>query len=237
MLAVVGSVGITFKEAVLIPYGICGLWIICVVGIGRRQWRSVALLLGSAIVGLFAITAWTASSVGGWASLIQIVTGTPVSLATPYALECCWGPPNLLLQSFWIVSPVAALMSLVGLYALYAASAPQSVSAANQPVIRLIALFGASQIVLAMTMKGWLNLRYLAGTFPSFYLLAGFGFWFLAVTVQNRIKSRDYALTAVVAVAILIASAVGDYTRFQRVFVRGGLPDLSVRMIIDSRQQ
>jgi hypothetical protein len=215
------------------------MWIIWVAGIQRREWRNVLILLGSAAAGLILVTYWIAHDVGGLAPMMQIVFGMPHEVSINiYAMEYCWGPPNLLLQAYWIISPFAAIMSLAG---LYAAGSPMwgrrfRLALPDIQVIRLTALFGVAQILLAMTMKGWLDLRYLGGTFPPFYLIAGLGFWFLVTLSQDWLQARDRRLTAVLAVAIVVAFAVGDYMRFQRMFVRAGINDLSVKLIIDGQK-
>ena len=68
-------------------------------------------------------------------------------------------------------------MSLVG---LYAALTRRRENEANRQIVQLTAFLGVAQILLAMTMKGWLDLRYLGGCFSVFFICSadsGFGFW------------------------------------------------------------
>jgi 4-amino-4-deoxy-L-arabinose transferase-like glycosyltransferase len=228
LFAMVGSLGVLVKESMPVPYGLCALWILFVL-VRRREWLKVLVLLVATAVGMGASLWWLADQVGSLADYVSIVLGIPkVNAANPYALEYASGSPFLMLLAFWIVAPVASLLSVAGLLAVW--------NKREGPLV-FIACFTVAYIGIAMAMPHFLNLRYVGNTFGSVCLLAGLGWWYLISLGMEWLDVADRRAFAVIAVAIVLGGAVADYLRFQRYFVRDETVDLSIKMLMDERGQ
>ena len=228
LFAAVGSLGLLVKESMPVPYGLCALWILWIL-VRRREWIGVAILIGATAIGMGASLWWLANQVGSLADYVAIVMGIPkANAANPYALEYASGPPWLMLQAFWIVAPVACLLSIAGLLA---------VLKKRDGALLFIASFTVAYIGIAMAMPHFLNLRYVGNTFGTFCLLAGLGCWFLISRGWRWLDISDRRPFAVIAIAIVLGGAVADYLRFQRYFVRDETVDLSIKMLLDERGQ
>jgi hypothetical protein len=70
--------------------------------------------------------------------------------------------------------------------------------------------------------------------FGPFYLIAGLGFWYCASLCSNQLKTFDRRVFAGLAVVAVSMFAVADYNRFQRIFVRDELSDLSIKAVLDA---
>jgi 4-amino-4-deoxy-L-arabinose transferase-like glycosyltransferase len=235
LLAVVGSAGIAIKESMPLQYGLCGLWIVFVLVIERREWKNLFTLAAAAIAGLAVVLAWLTNSVGSLSDLLSIMSAVPASNAVnSYSLEYASGPAWLMLEAFWIVSPVAAVLSVAGLYRTFADLRKPS---PQRKLIAFIAAFAVVDLAIGLAMPHFLNLRYYGAIYGPFYLLAGLGFWYLVSTVSNWIESSDRKLISCLAVMILILGAGSDYWRFRRMFVRNATADLSIKMLLDARNR
>ncbi len=227
--AIAGGLGVAVKEATGVPFGLCGIWLLWVLAVERREFRNAAILVGGSVLAVAASVGWLAWSVGGVGEVIGIIAGIPAANATnAYALEYASGAPWLLLQAFWIISPVSALFFAAGVYAGLVG---------KEATARWITLFTVVQIAIAMAIPHWLNLRYVSVAFGCYCLVAGMGFWFFVSLVLDRIKASDRkALAAMLGLAAM-GGAVADYARFERYFVRDGTADLSVKMVLDERNR
>ncbi len=233
LFALAGAAGIAVKEPTGIPFGLCGLWLLWVLAIKRHEFRNVAILIGGSAVALAACGGWLAYSVGSLAELARIVSGRPAANATnAYALGYASGPGYLLLQGFWIVSPVSVLFGLAGGFAAFRARAAFK---SREEQVRWIAIFTLVQIAIPMMIPHWLNLRYVSVAFGCFCLVAGLGFWFAVTLILSRIKMSDRKVLAGMVALAAIAGAIGDYARFERYFVRDQTADLSIRMLLNER--
>jgi 4-amino-4-deoxy-L-arabinose transferase-like glycosyltransferase len=227
--AIAGALGVAVKEAMGVPFGLCGIWLLWVLAVERREFRNAAMLVGGSVVAIAASVGWLAWSVGGLGDVIQIVAGIPGTNAmNTYALEYASGAPYLLLRAFWIISPVSALFFAAG---VYSGLAGQEVTA------RWVTLFTVVQIAMAMAIPHWLNLRYVSVAFGCYCLVAGLGFWFVVSQILNRIEASDRKTLAAMLGLVAIGGAIADYARFERYFVRDGTADLSVKMVLDERNR
>jgi len=228
LFALVGSLGLLVKESMPVPYGLCALWILWIL-VRRREWTKVAILVAATTVGMGASLLWLSDQVGSLADYVGIVMGIPkANAANPYAIEYASGSPFLLLQAFWIVAPVASLLSVAGLLAV--------LKKRERPLV-FLACFTGAYIAIAMAMPHFLNLRYVGNTYGSFCLLAGLGIWYLISQGWAWLDVADRRVFAVIAIAIVLGGAVADYLRFQRYFVRDETVDLSIKMLLDERGQ
>jgi 4-amino-4-deoxy-L-arabinose transferase-like glycosyltransferase len=229
LFAIVGSLSVLVKESMPVPYGLCALWILWVL-VRRREWTNVLILVVATAAGMGASLWWLSAEVGSLADYVGIVMRIPKeNAANPYALEYASGPGYRMLQAFWIVAPVTALLSLVGLFVVV-------LKKREQPLV-FLTYFTVVYIEIAIATPHFLNLRYVGNTYGSFCLLAGLGCWYLISRGWAWLEESDRRPFAVVAIAIVLGGAVGDYLRFRRYFVRDETADLSIKMLLDERGQ
>jgi len=229
LFALVGSASVLVKESMPVPYGLCALWILWVL-VKRREWTGVMILVGATAVGMGTTLWWLSIQVGSLANYSGIVMGIPkVNAANPYALEYASGPPYLLLLAFWIIAPVTSLLSLAGMAAVF-------LKKREGPLV-FMSCFSIAYLAIAMSIPHWINLRYLGNTFGPVCLLAGFGCWWLISAGWKWLEAADRRPFAVVAIAIVLGGAVADYLRFQKFFVWDEMADLSIKMLVDERNQ
>jgi hypothetical protein len=173
---------------------------------------------------------WLAAQVGSLHEYISIVAGIPAAnAANEYALEYASGPPYLLLYAYWIIAPLTSLLAVAGAAAVF-------LRKRESPLI-FITGFSLAYMVLAMSMPHWINLRYLGNTFGPVCLLAGLGAWWIIETGCQWMDTTDRRPFAAVAIAILIGGAAADYIRFRHYFVRDEVVDLSIKWLVDERNQ
>jgi hypothetical protein len=232
LFAALGSIALPTKESTLVAYGGCALWAMWVLLKERRAWRNAAILAACVLAGAAVTILWMAASGVAISDLRAEASGvSAANAANEYAIQYASGPGYLLLESFWVINPTAALLCLAGIWTALAGF--RRPSAERQPFWS--ALFTLAYLALPMVLPHRLNLRYLAAIFGPFYLLAGLGLWRIAGIGANLLEAADRrAFTAVMAGAVLLA-AIFDYARFERIFVRAATPDLSVKMMLDSR--
>jgi hypothetical protein len=230
LLAAVGSAGVTIKESTPLIYGLCGLWVLWVLVRERRDWWSAALLGVTAAAGLAIALLWMAGPVGGISKLVYIMSHVPANNAVnAYALEYASGPPWLLLYAFWIASPLAALFGTAGFGAAFAMG--------GERAVRWLAGLLGLHLMVGMATPHFLNLRYQSAVFCVFYLLAGFGFWYVLSLGLKWVDTSQRALVTILAVLIAIGASVADYLRFQAFFVRDSTADLSIKMLMDEQHR
>ena len=239
LFALLGSAGIIVKEFGPVLFGLCSLWVLWVMLVQRRAFRRGLALMAGSLVAAGVSVAWLANSIGGLSVLAQTVINWRVAHgANTYAIEYQSGPGYLLLRAFQVISPVAALFCVIGLAVMVLSRRRLSflhlpACVADWEVIGWLALFALGYLALAMVLPHWLNLRYVSVLFGPFYLLAGVGFWYAASLCWNRLgmfQRRVFAATIILGVGI---GASSDYRRFDRMFVRNGLGDLSVKLVLD----
>jgi len=233
LFALIAGAGVTMKESWVVA---CFLWTACVLWalIGRKDWKGGLTLAAAVAAGAAASLVWLAHQVGSLSDLLQIVGQIPrASAANPYDIEYQTGPGYLLLQAFWSLAPIPALLCLPGLAAaLFRRRLPEGWRPGH--VATLLAVFSLAFLAWPVLAGRWLNLRYVAALYPPVYLLAGLGFWLCASACWARFAPRDRQVFAALTLATLLLGASTDYQSFRRVFVRGGAQDLSVKMVLDS---
>lgn len=236
----VGSFGMAVKEFGPIIFSLSAVWVLWVMAVERRQYRDAAWLAAGGALGALGVLGWLAYSVGGVATLWQVVADwRGAHVGNLYAQEFQAGPPSYLLRAIYINSPLTAALLLAALAAIaltyWNKGQNNHVEQAEYgpDVWPRMTLFAASFLALPMFLPNWLNLRYISVLFGPFALLAGLGSWWmhqLIAAIASRWAGRFVACAAGV---ILIVSAVSDARRFERFYVNDGVGDLSVKLILD----
>jgi hypothetical protein len=231
-----GTIGMLVKEFGAVIFALCAAWVVGVMILRRKQYRDASLITAAGVACALLCLVYLAWAVGGFAVFWQIVADwRGAHLANQYALEFQSGPPSLLLRAFYVVSPVAGLLLIAGLFiqAVTHWFGERLGHAHDTHIIRWIALFFAAYLAIPMLLPNWLNLRYVSVLFGPFYLLAGVGFWYLADLTWRHTKGLARTTVALTLLAGVTVSAAGDLQRFKKIFVNDGVGDLSVKLILD----
>jgi hypothetical protein len=225
VLVLAGSAALLIKEGAVAIYGLCGL--LAMLGLIRQKlWREAGLLAAGAAAGVALSVTLMSWAAGGWGALTNILTGlTAANAANQYAIDYATGPGYKILAGLWRISPEVAVLSAAGLVLALRRKAPALTGLAAFTLV-----FGALPMVLAH----WLNLRYISVLFAPLCLFAALAAIEAVQSARRRLNQFDFsAAAAAVAVALLLAS-VGDYQRFQNVWVEKDTPDLTIRMILEA---
>jgi len=176
---------------------------------------------------------WVAFSVGGLRSLAGFYLGSVEGMATlAYVREFESGPLYALLQGFWIASPFVSLFGIAGLASAFRRPGGDAQRNGESRIDLGLALFVLAFLALPMVTHR-LNLRYICVAFGPLCLLGGLGFACVYDASVKRLDASRQQVAIYVAAATLLASAILGYSTFQRLFVIGNLPDLSIKMILD----
>ncbi len=228
LFAVVASLGVTLKESFAVPLGICGVWLLCVL-LKRGEWRNALMLTLMSLAGCLVAITWLAEMAGGFRDLERVVTGIAgVNAVNPYAIKWASGPGYLLLDGLWIVSPMFALLALTGVLRALDHRSSVGVQYAALP---WIAAFTLSNVVVAMIVPHWLNLRYVSVAFGTYCLLAGVGAELLFSIGSKQFADRRRGIFAILFAAVMLTGAATASRYFFGAFVQGGTPDLAIRML------
>ena len=233
---VLGSAGILVKELAPIAYALVTLRLLWTLLVRRRDLRTGVTLVVAGLAGAAVAIAWLSEAVGGFTTLLGILVARPGSnAANEYALLYQTGPAWQVLQAFWIAAPTASLLCLAGLALLLLdhfriGLSPASPGPALPEAGQVAGTFVVCCVSLPMVFPHWLNLRYLSSAFGPIYLVAGIATWWL-LDRAVRVLGAAPRVVAAVGSALLLVVAAADVHFFREVFVRRGVPDLSIRML------
>lgn len=223
---------VTVKETSVLVAALCALWILLLLLV-RRDWRNAILFAVCTLAGLGAGISWVARCLGGLHTLVEFTVTTFRVMATiPYNIEYQTGPGYRLLEAFWAVSPFVAVLAIGGLAAALTRKTT-NLPDKNSQVAFWISLFFLAFLAVPLALSK-LNLRWVSVLFGPCCLLAGMGFCWLFALIKKWMAEFDHRVLGALVVAGLLVAALLDYSTFQTMFVKGGLKDLSVKMILDA---
>jgi hypothetical protein len=240
LLIATGSFCVLVKEFGVFIYGAFILYVLVLL-FRRRAWR-IAMLLVLSVLVAGALTAYCLTSAAGGMSA-YILSWQRVFAATKgnaYGTEYQDGPWYNLLLGFWILSPVNLILSTI---AIALSLMPERVLVRlglpmNPMQISLLRLFAWVTVLVASTMLILpisQSFRYMAPVHGPMYLLGGFGLLALLHIASQKVRGLKYQAFRVLILVTVLAVAIGGYQDFERAYVRQGVPDLSIKMVLDSR--
>lgn len=225
--AACGSALVLVKEGTIPVCGLCAAWLCW------RVFRSgdvggLRVLLAAIAAGGVCTMAILAGCAGSLGAAVEIIAGIPAAnAANAYALEYASGPGYLLLAGYWALCPAALLLACAGLWICLRHRISDAASGLAWLVIALH--------TVAMLVPHWLNFRYLSVTFAPLCLLGGIALRAGYLALRSRFERFDFAAAAGLAGAALLVALLAGYQHFESAYVRGGTPDLSIRMVLESR--
>ncbi|MDD5679781.1 MAG: hypothetical protein PHI59_00865, partial [Candidatus Omnitrophica bacterium] len=236
---VIGSYYISTKESGILIYGLCIAWLLWVLLIEEKAVSKSILLIACSAVGV-AITAATLLYIGGGISniLASLQCWVGAIPTNQYAIEYQSGPWYYFLQGFWIVSPVSMLLCFIGIIGTLSANErlqnmDSLFNATHLRAIRGIVLLLIVVMTIAMATPHFQNLRYVSVLYAPFYLISGLGLWYIISAAKSMRKGSYFHMAITLIVFTLIFMAIRDYNAFEKIFIRTGIKDVSIKMLRD----
>jgi hypothetical protein len=230
----VGAYYLTIKGSAFVVYGLCTLWLVGSAWVQEGSLhKCLRLVLVSVLVGAasFAALVWCA---GGAFSVIETIQHNLLSRGWNNDRQFNSGPWYSFFLGFLALSPITTLLAIAGIATIMLprnsglVCLDRSQRQAAWATIYLIFFL----LFVATVPANFKNLRYVTILVGPFCLLSGLAVVYLLAFARMKLPSWGYHF-AVCAVALALGlTSVTDYRRFERIFVRNQLDDLSIVRVI-----
>ena len=212
---ILGGLCLLIKESGLIIYGLCIVWVLCAVLCAERSLKAgmaFALLSAASIAISIALLAKVS---GGIVNVVDVVKNNMGSVATnDYAIEYQTGPWYAFAQDLWLSSPVAGLLSVVGIAGMIVCGflrVPISRRNHERRAFFGLIFFVVAFLSIATIPRHLKNVRYVSAVLGPFYLMGGAGFWYIISFVKGRLGTGAFRIAVAGIALALLAAAAGDY--------------------------
>lgn len=223
---IAGSYCIMIKESGIVIYGLCVIWLLAVAVFRERSAVKSALLIMFTLLGIGLSVLILGQVVGGFGRILEVLRHVKDAMPTnTYAIEYQTGPWYRILEGLWILTPIGVLLAAVGIAGSFINKAPES-DAAKGIIFVIFAFLGIT--ILTPYCQ---NIRYLSVLYVPFYLMCGAGVWYIFSFVKPSLKGSMPFVAAVVIACALIAISVRDCKKFEKVFLKIGIRDISIRLL------
>ncbi len=227
----IGSWCVMIKESGIIIYGLCFIWLFSVAAFKEKSFIKSALLVLFTILGVSASVFVLGYVVGGIPRLLEVFRHIKDGMPTnAYAIDYQTGPWYRILQGLWIITPGGCILSIIGMAGVFIGDCQLK----NNIIAKCFMLIILSFLFITIAVPYMQNLRYLSVTFVPFYLIAGVGLEYLVSLARNFFKDRNFSVVMVVTVLALMIVAYSDYQKFQKIFIKRGIKDISIRLLRES---
>ncbi len=163
---------------------------------------------------------------GGPSNLTEVLRHMKETMSSnEYSVRYQEGPWYFLGQGLWILSPVTALLALVGITATL-------VSRKEEVACGLVFLILAFSVV-ASAPHYLKNLRYFSVLYVSLYLMSGVGFWAMVSAVKRKLKGWPLKAAVTVMTLVVLWGGWQDYRLFQFCFIQNDVPDLPYSFLLE----
>lgn len=227
----IGSWCIIIKESGIIVYGLCVIWLFAVMAFKERSFIKSALLIVFTLLGISISILILGHVVGGIPRVLDVLKHVKDAMPTnTYAIDYQTGPWYRILEGLWILTPISFVMCIIGIAGIFSGDhhARQSIIAKWLIFIILSFLF------ITIVTPYMQNIRYLSVIFVPFYLICGVGLCYLISLANDFFKGGTfYAMMAIIVLALIFVS-ISDYQKFQRIFIKRGIRDISIRLLRES---
>lgn len=215
--ALVGFLLLIIKETGILVYGLCSAWMLCWIFLKRHSIREAVVFALFVIAGAAAGVAVISVCSGGILPAINVLKNNMMSIGTnTHALYYQTGPWYHYIYGFFMLSPVMAYMAVLGMIFFTSKKNPSS----------FFTFLIVSFVLIANIPEHLKNLRYLSVIYCPLYIMAGVGMCRSMDMIRTRVSRSAYIAICVLAGAVLLMSAVMDYSVFHRVFIENGVGDL-----------
>ncbi len=240
LLVAAGSFSVLVKELGAFVYGGCVLYVLVFL-FRQRAWRTIAALgiagLAGAAVSVYVLT----SAAGGVTPLLAAWRRLNEAVySNPYCALYQGGPWYLSIWGFWILSPLnLVLWAFAAGLSLLPMDRFQSLSLPIKPLeLSCFRLFSWMSVMLTATiliLPNSQSFRFLAPIYGPMYLMGGMGAWAVVHLVGRKVDAVTRRVACGVVAAVVLYGAIAQYEQFVQAYVTKGIPDLSVKFVLDSR--
>lgn len=223
VLAAAGTVGVLAKETFVLIYAPC----LAIAGIALiRQKRPVWLwtLAGMSLT-LAALAFGILHIFTSGREVDLILRAVAQHSRNAYAVAWQTGPPYLLAEALWLLSPLTVSLGFLGLVLAM-------IQFRGSPVRFGLAAGALGMLLFYALMPHVLNVRYVSPVFAPLCLFAGSAIQRIHRAV-GALTPRTSKLAAALGTCALVIFLLSDYLRF-RDYYRHNLVDLSVKAIVPS---
>ena len=240
-LLLIGGYCMLIKESGVVIFGLGMLWLLYEAVFKERSIFSAILTIAAGIICAAGSVFILVKVTGGISDILTILKHIKEAMPTnTYAVEYQTGPWYRMIEGFWILSPIFTILAFLGcivtfLYGRFKALF-FSEDVMNTRVIRGIAFFVLSFIVITIITPYCQNMRYVSVIFAPFYLLGGLGLWFIICLFRQNFNNFYFNITAGVIGIALIIFAIRDYRLFKYMFLEREIVDLSIRLLREMLQ-
>lgn len=237
---ITGSYCILIKETGVIIYGLCIIWILWILLAREKAVLRASLLVSFAAIGVILSVSLLAYASGGVLHVIEVLKHHKEAMPTnQYAVDYQTGPWYNLLLGVWIMSPANTILFVIGIIGLLfdgrlTNREPILPDAKKKGAISWIIFIIIAFMTVAIITPCFQNLRYISVLYIPFYLVSGLGLWFIISLARYIFKG--FSFSAAIALIIIASgvTALSDYKKFEKIFVRTGIADLSIRLLKES---
>ena len=224
----IGSWCIIIKESGIIVYGLCVIWLFAVMAFKERSFIKSALLVVFTLLGISISILILGHVVGGIPRVLDVLKHVKDAMPTnTYAVDYQTGPWYRILEGLWILTPISFIICIIGIVEIFL-----GYDHGRQGIIAKWLIFIILSFLFITIITPYMqNIRYLSVTFVPFYLICGVGLWHLISLAKDFFKGGLFYTTIVIIVLALALVSISDYQKFQRIFIRRGIKDISIRML------
>lgn len=238
LFIITGSYAILIKESGVLIYGLCLAYILWTLFLRRRSLLEGTLVIASGLTGIFISIAFQAFSAGGFSNLIDVMQHVKKAMPNnAYAIAYQTGPWHRFFLGFWILSPLNSGLCLLG---FAAAAFPKWIGLENTPSYlsenkggRYFVVFFMTALMLITAATPYCqNMRYVSAAYGAFYLISALGLWYIILSAKKWLKGLSFRIFLLCLILAVIFFAVKDYKNFVNIFVKKGLTDLSIGLLL-----
>jgi hypothetical protein len=237
----IGSYCILIKESGVIVYGLCMAWVLAVLLWRERAVAKAIVLMLLGGMGFFAAGFILVAVVGGPGVALEVLRHVKDAMPTnAYAIDYQTGPWYRIPEGLWILTPACFILCIFGIGAnliRFRDNASAIADGYARTVISGMIFFTCLFIFITMLTPYCQNIRYISAVYGPFYLIAAMGMW--ALINFLRVKLRGVTLNAAmfIAAVVMVVIAVNAYGTFDRIFLKYGIRDISVRLLREAVYQ
>jgi hypothetical protein len=222
---------VIIKESGIIIYALCVIWLFTVTAFKKKSFVKSALLAVFTLLGIGISIIILGHAAGGLPRVLEVLKHVKDAMPTnTYAIDYQTGPWYRIFEGLWILVPAGFILCVIGIAAVFFTDRRGQAGNIAKWLIFIILSF----LFITIVTPYMQNIRYLSVGFVPFYLICGVGLCYLVSLARNFFKGRAfYAIITITAVTLIIIS-IYDHQRFHRIFVVGGIKDISVRMLRES---
>lgn len=216
---------VIIKESGIIIYGLCVIWLFAMAAFRERSFIRSVLLIVFTLLGISISVFILGYVVGGIPRVLEVLQHVKDAMPTnEYAINFQTGPWYRILEGLWIITPTGTALCIIGIAGVFLGDRHVGQSIIAKGFIFIILSF----LFITIVTPYMQNIRYLSVTFVPFYLISGVGLWYLISLVKDFFKGRAFYITIAVIVLMLVFVAVGDYQKFQLIFIKKEMNDLNI---------